>query len=163
MKENLVKPDVKIEWEGHHPEETSPQVPRTAEEQANGSPQSVITTRRHVRTITTTGHITETLADDPESPIPSPEDKNRKILQQHIVHDTQQEHQDVHYQEQQHQQQHQQQHYIHLPPVDSPGERSVEQQQHQVVFTTANGEELQVESHNADEQAIELAVKDQPR
>lgn len=73
MKESLSKQEVKMEWEGRRPGDSSPQVPRTAEEQAGGSPQSVITTRRHVRTITTAGHITESIADaEPESPEPSP-------------------------------------------------------------------------------------------
>ncbi|XP_015111851.1 uncharacterized protein LOC107037688 isoform X2 [Diachasma alloeum] len=151
MKENMMKQEMKIEWEGNHPEEGSPVVPRTAEEQAVESPQSVITARRHVRTITTTGHITETIAEgEPDSPVPSPPEKQNSNMQVVPVAHQEQEA----YQEQQSQ-------YIHVGQ-GSPGEqRSIEQ--HQVIYNTSNSEELQVENQEAEGQAIGLAIKDQTR
>ncbi|KAK0171627.1 hypothetical protein PV328_005058 [Microctonus aethiopoides] len=175
MKENLVKQEIKGEWEGRHPEATSPQVPRTVDEQAGDSLQSVITTRRHVRTITTTGHITETLADDPESPTEcanenSPkishqvEEKNNQENQQVVYQDQQQRQQQQQQQQQQHQQQ-PQEHFLHLPQEESPGDqRNIDPQHHPVVYTTSNGEELhQVDGQNSEGQVIALALKDQSR
>ncbi|XP_074110419.1 uncharacterized protein LOC141534759 isoform X2 [Cotesia typhae] len=168
MKENSLKQETKVDWEARHPEETSPQIPRTAEEQAGGSPVSapiVTTMRRHVRTITTTGHITETIAEDSEpSPVSSPgENKNNnnnnsssnnnninssnKLLQGQGVEHPHAE-QSSHYAEQS---------YIHLPADnDSPDSNQ------QVVYTS-NGEELQVETQNSEGHAITLSLKEPPK
>ncbi|KAK0180444.1 hypothetical protein PV327_006085 [Microctonus hyperodae] len=165
MKENLVKQEIKAEWEGRHPEATSPQVPRTVDEQAGDSSQSVITTRRHVRTITTTGHITETLADDPESPAECANENSPKISHQ-VEEKNNQENQQVVYQDQQQRQQQQsQEHFIHLTQEESPGDqRNIDPQHHPVVYTTSNGEELhQVDGQNSEGQVIALALKDQSR
>ncbi|XP_026667234.1 box A-binding factor-like isoform X2 [Ceratina calcarata] len=68
MKETLPKQDMKREWEENRGEESSPRMIKT-EEQSVESSRTVITSRRHVRTITTTGHITEAVAEpEPDSP-----------------------------------------------------------------------------------------------
>ncbi|XP_034939689.1 box A-binding factor-like isoform X3 [Chelonus insularis] len=150
MKENIIKQEIKTDWETHQPEESSPQVARTAEEQTNGeSPQSVITTRRHVRTITTTGHITETIPEDSESPASSPEEKNK--LMQHVVQESHQTQQEQNYQD------HQQ--FIHLHSEEGSRDQSNNQQ---IVYTPNNGEEMQVDTSN-EGQAITLAIKDQTK
>ncbi|XP_011296853.1 uncharacterized protein [Fopius arisanus] len=151
MKENLMKQDMKIDWEGNRPEEGSPVVPRTAEEQAVESPQSVITTRRHVRTITTTGHITETIAEgEPHSPVPSPSEKSNSMQ---MVPEGHQGHQNREGFQEQHSQ------FIHINQ-ESPGEqRSIDQ--HQVIYN--NGDELQVENREAEGQALGITIKDQAR
>ncbi|XP_014294972.1 uncharacterized protein LOC103569035 isoform X3 [Microplitis demolitor] len=159
MKENSLKQETKNDWEARHPEETSPQIPRTAEEQAGaGSPVNgptiVTTTRRHVRTITTTGHITETIAEDSEpSPVSSPgENKtNHKIIhQQQQTADHQHNEQTSHYQEQS---------YIHLPADNN----STDSNQHQQVVYSNNGDELQVETQNSDGHPITLSLKEPPK
>lgn len=155
MKESLVKQDIKMEWESHRPENNSPQVPQSAEEQAGGSPRTVITTRRHVRTITTTGHITESIAEpESESPEPSPVSAN---LQQQVIQ--QQQHQQHSMQEHQQQQEHHQQ-FGQLSHGGSPGEAK-DQRQH--LAYTANGQELVEEIREAADTPITLVVKEPPR
>ncbi|XP_043283903.1 box A-binding factor-like isoform X2 [Venturia canescens] len=170
MKESLMKQEVKMEWEGRRPGDSSPQVPRTAEEQAGGSPQSVITTRRHVRTITTAGHITESIADaEPESPEPSPpsvkqaahnNNNNIKLLQP-VVHQQQQQQslQQQTEREQQGQQQDSQQQQQQQDPPQEQTNRYQEnnhqshqhQQQHYINISQANSPKDQqrgVEQHH---------------
>ncbi|XP_024937235.1 box A-binding factor isoform X2 [Cephus cinctus] len=146
MKETLVKQEIKVEWDSHPPENNSPQVPQTAEEQACGSPQSVITTRRHVRTITTAGQITESLAEpEPESPEPSPVAANiQQVIQQqqHVVHE-------------------QEQHYVQISHGGSPREQQRAADQQHVVYS--NGQDRQVETSEAAEATITLPAKEPPR
>lgn len=155
MEERTIKQEIKIEWDNHHASENSPQVTGT-DDQTAGSPQSVITTRRHVRTITTAGHITEGIAEvDPESP-----DSNSVTGNLH---------QGLHQQrnEQQHEQQapqqtHQQtqQHYV---QISHPGAEDQQQSADQrVVYATSNGHEVQLEVTETSE-AITLTVKEPPR
>ncbi|XP_076398437.1 uncharacterized protein LOC100875315 isoform X4 [Megachile rotundata] len=69
MKETLVKQEIKREWENDRIEEGSPRMTSTEERSTSESPRSVITSRRHVRTITTAGQITETVSEsEPNSP-----------------------------------------------------------------------------------------------
>lgn len=60
MKETLTKQEIKREWEENSVDEGSPRMAMVAtnpDEQSVESPRTVITARRHVRTITTAGHI----------------------------------------------------------------------------------------------------------
>lgn len=155
MKETLIKQEIKMEWEGHHADDSSPQVPG-AEDQAASSPQSVITTRRHVRTITTAGHITEGIAEiDPESP-----DSNSVTGNLH-----QQRNERQHEQAQQRNYQEEQAHQTHYVQISHPGAAEVQQRaadQQRVVYATSNGQEVRVEVSESSE-AITLTVKEPPR
>jgi len=162
MKETLVKQEIKMEWDGHHTDHNnSPQVPG-GEEQTTSSPQSVITTRRHVRTITTAGHITEGIAEvEPESP-----DSVGNL--HHGLHPRNEQHEQAqqrNYQEeqQQQQQQQQQQHYVQIshPGAEPDQPRPADQQR--VVYATSNGQEVQVEVSETSETTITLTVKEPPR
>jgi len=158
MKETLVKQEIKMEWEGHHADDGSPQIPGT-EDQASGSPQSVITTRRHVRTITTTGHITEGIAEvDPESPDSNSVARNLHHQSQNLLHQqrNEQHEQPRAYQEGQARQT--QQHYVQIPHA-AEDQRSADQQR--VVY--ANGQEVRVEVSENSEATITLTVKEPPR
>lgn len=151
MEERIIKQEIKIEWDNHHA--SSPQVTGT-EDQTAGSPQSVITTRRHVRTITTAGHITEGIAEvDPESPDSNSVTGN---LHQGLHQQRNEQH------EQAPQQTHQQtqQHYV---QISHPGAENQQQSADQrVVYATSNGQEVQVEVTETSE-AITLTVKEPPR
>lgn len=160
MKETLVKQEIKMEWEGHHVDDNSSQVPGT-EDQTAESPQSVITTRRHVRTITTAGHITEGIAEvDPESP-----DSNsvtgslhQGLQQRSEQHEHAQQH--SFQEEQQRTHQAQQQHYVQIAHTGSEDQqRSADQQR--VVY--AGGQEVQVEVSETSDATITLTVKEPPR
>lgn len=150
MKETLVKQEIKMEWEGHHADDSSPQVPGT-EDQAVSSPQSVITTRRHVRTITTTGHITEGI-EDPESP-----DSNSVTGNLHQRNERQ------HDQAQQRNYQEGQAHYVQIshPSAAEIQQRGTDQQR--VVYATSNGQEVRVEVSESSDATITLTVKEPPR
>lgn len=159
MKETLVKQEIKMEWEGHRADASSPQV-AGAEDQANGSPQSVITTRRHVRTITTAGHITDGIAEvDPESP-----DSNSVAasLHQGLHHQRNEQHeQQRNYQEEQQQPHQTQQHYVQLSHAAAENQqRSVDQQR---VVYASNGQEVRVEVSESSDATITLTVKEPPR
>lgn len=156
MKETLVKQEIKMEWEPHHADDSSPQVPGT-EDQAASSPQSVITTRRHVRTITTAGHITEAIAEvDPESP-----DSHSVTGNLH-----QQRNERQHEQAQQRNYQDEQNHQTHYVQISHPGAAEVQQRaadQQRVVYATSNGQEVRVEVSENSEATITLTVKEPPR
>ncbi|XP_012220304.1 uncharacterized protein [Linepithema humile] len=162
MKETLVKQEIKMEWDGHHTNNNSPQVPGS-EEQTTSSPQSVITTRRHVRTITTAGHITESIAEvEPESP-----DSNS--VADNLHHGLHQQRNEQHeqaqqrnYQEEQQQAHQAQQHYV---QISHPGaeDQSRPADQQRVVYATSNGQEVQVEVSETSATTITLTVKEPPR
>ncbi|XP_011687822.1 PREDICTED: nitrogen catabolic enzyme regulatory protein-like isoform X3 [Wasmannia auropunctata] len=160
MKETLVKQEIKMEWEGHHADDNSSQVPGT-EDHTAGSPQSVITTRRHVRTITTAGHITEGITEvDPESP-----DSNsvtgslHQGLQQREQHEQAQQ---CNFHEEQQRTHQTQQHYVQLSHTNTEDQqRSTDQQR--VVYATSSGQEVQVEVSETSEATITLTVKEPPR
>lgn len=142
-------------WDNsHHVNESSPQVTQGTEDHAAESPQSVITTRRHVRTITTAGHITEGIAEvDPESPDSNSVAGNlhqglhQQRSAQHEQQATQQTHQT-------------QQHYVQISHSGAEDQqRSADQR---VVYATSNGQEVQVEVTETSE-AITLTVKEPPR
>ncbi|XP_011864789.1 PREDICTED: uncharacterized protein LOC105560351 isoform X2 [Vollenhovia emeryi] len=160
MKETLIKQEIKMEWDGHHADDNSSQVPRTEDQTATESPQSVITTRRHVRTITTTGHITEGIAEvDPESP-----DSNsvtgslhQGFQQRNEQHEQAQQR---NFQEEQQRTHQAQQHYVQISHTGNEDQhRSTDQQR--VVYTT--GQEVQVEVSDSSEATITLTVKEPPR
>nr|XP_050848400.1 box A-binding factor-like isoform X4 [Vespula vulgaris] len=165
MKETLVKQDIKIEWEGHRSGESSPQLHVT--EEPSDSPQSVITSKRHVRTITTAGHITESIAEiEAESSDSNAVSSN---LQQ-AMHQHQHQHsdQDQHvYQDEQQQgqtQQQGQQQYVQISHANSTEEqqRDGNDQQH-VVYTARNGQDGGVEVSDGADSTITLTVKESPR
>lgn len=158
MKETLVKQEIKMEWEGHHADDNSSQIPGT-EDQTTESPQSVITTRRHVRTITTAGHITEGIAEvDPESP-----DSNSVTgsLHQGLQHRNEQ-HEQAQQRNFQEERTHQtQQHYVQISHTGNEDQqRSTDQQR--VVYATS-GQEVQVEVSETSDATITLTVKEPPR
>ncbi|XP_070165719.1 uncharacterized protein [Polyergus mexicanus] len=154
MKETLVKQEIKMEWEGHHADDSSPQVPGT-EDQAASSPQSVITTRRHVRTITTAGHITEGIAEvDPESP--DSHSVTGNLHQQRNERQHEQAHQRNYQDEQAHQT-----HYVQISHPAEVQQRAVDQQR--VLYATSNGQEVRVEVSENSEATITLTVKEPPR
>lgn len=159
MKETLVKQEIKMEWEGHHVDDNSSQVPG-AEDQTSGSPQSVITTRRHVRTITTAGHITEGIAEvDPESPDSNSVTGNlhQGLQQRNEQHEQAQPH---NFQEEQHRAHQTQQHYVQISHTGNEDQqRSADQQR--VVY--AGGQEVQVEVSETSDATITLTVKEPPR
>lgn len=149
MKETLSKQDIKLEWEDRRlsANSSSPPISRmTAEDQTTGSPQSVITTRRYTRTITATGHITETLTnhppDSPESNSNSVQQVIQQQQQQQIhVKDENSDRQRYHQEEMQHRPEH-----VPISPHGSPNQQQVgDQHQPPVIFTISGGQELQVE------------------
>lgn len=153
MKETLVKQEIKMEWEGHHADDGSPQVPGS-EDQTASSPQSVITSRKHVRTITTAGHITEGIAEvDPESP-----DSNSVTGSLHRQRNERQHEQQRNYHEEQ-------AHQAHYVQISHPGAVEVQQRadQQRVVYGTSNGPEIQVEVSESSGGTIALTVKEPPR
>lgn len=155
MKETLVKQEIKMEWESQHADDSSPQVPVT-EDQTASSPQSVITTRKHVRTITTTGHITEGIAEvDPESP-----DSNSITENLH-----QQRNERQHEQTQQRNYQEEHAHQAHYVQISHPGAIEIQQRadQQRLVYGTSNGPEIQVEVSENSGGTIALTVKEPPR
>lgn len=171
MKEPLVsnQQEVKMEWEGGRQEGNSPQVSQTsADEQSSAeNPRSVITTRRHVRTITTAGHITEGAVVDPESesPVPSPVASNlQQVIQQQQQHrhvasadQEQPEQQHQHQQRYQQEEQHSQQQFIQVSRGSSPGDG---REQHHITYA-ANGQES-AEVHESGETSITIAVSKEP-
>lgn len=155
MKETLVKQEIKMEWESHHVDDSSPQVAGT-DDQTASSPQSVITSRKHVRTITTTGHITEGIAEvDPESP-----DSNSVSGNLH-----QQRNERQHEQTQQRNYHEEQTHQAHYVQISHPGAVEVDQRadQQRVVYGTSNGPQIQVEVSESSGGTIALTVKEPPR
>ncbi|XP_011251073.1 uncharacterized protein LOC105248147 isoform X2 [Camponotus floridanus] len=155
MKETLVKQEIKMEWESHHVDDSSPQVTAT-DDQTVSSPQSVITSRKHVRTITTAGHITEGIAEvDPESP-----DSNSVSGNLH-----QQRNERQHEQTQQRNYHEEQTHQAHYVQISHPGAVEVDQRadQQRVVYGTSNGPQIQVEVSESSGGTIALTVKEPPR
>lgn len=159
MKETAVKQEIKIEWEGHA-DDNSPHV-HGAEDQVTGSPQSVITTRKHVRTITTAGHIEDSSEIGPESP-----DSNSITGNLHQgLHQRCSEHheqaQQRGYQEEQQQTHQTQGHYVQIPhPGVDDQQRATDQQR--VLYATSNGQ-VQVEVSETQDATITLTVKEPPR
>lgn len=180
MKETLVKQEIKQEWEDGQPEEGSPRVTANDEQSAE-PPRTVITARRHVRTITTAGHITETVAEpDPASPDASGIPSNLQLSpQQHHQHQHRQQFQQQTTVEQQprqsrsrnfHEDEQQEsgtqqasQDYLQISQSDV----EIQQQPHRpgeqrVVYLTSNGQEVQVEVPDTVDPAT-LAVKESAR
>ncbi|XP_014476476.1 PREDICTED: box A-binding factor-like [Dinoponera quadriceps] len=159
MKETSVKQEVKMEWDGHA-DDTSPHV-HGAEDQMAGSPQSVITTRRHVRTITTAGHIKDSSEVDPESP-----DSNSLTgnLHQGLHQRGSEQHEQTRgYQEEQQQTHQPQGHYVPIPHSGVDDQQRATDQQQRVVYSTSNGQQVQVEVSVETPEAITLTVKEPPR
>jgi len=158
MKETLVKQEIKREWEGHRVDDNS-QIPGT-EDPTVESPQSVITTRRHVRTITTAGHITEGIAEvDPESP-----DSNSVTGSLHQgLQQRNEQHEQVqqrNFQEEQQRSHQTQQHYVQISHTGNEDQqRSTDQQR--VVYATS-GQDVQVEVSETPEATITLTVTKEP-
>ncbi|XP_015175584.1 PREDICTED: transcriptional regulatory protein GAT1-like [Polistes dominula] len=165
MKETLVKQDIKIEWEGHHSGESSPQLHVT--EEPSDSPQSVITSKRHVRTITTAGHITESIAEiEAESPDSNAvsSDLQQTMHQHQHQHSDQDQHGYQNEQQQQQTQQQGQQQYVQISHANNTEEqqRDGNDQQH-VVYATRNGQDGSVEVSDSADSTITLTIKQSPR
>ncbi|XP_043254953.1 uncharacterized protein LOC122398807 [Colletes gigas] len=168
MKESLAKREIKRDWEHVQPEEASPRM--TATEEPSESPRTVITARRHVRTITTTGQITETVSEaDPDSPDASVISGNLQLepqqqTQHHHQHPQQQPRQRVYQEEEQQDQGSLQatQHFVQISQADGDIQqhRSGEQR---VVYLTTNGQEVQVEVTDTVDPNSTLTVKEQTR
>ncbi|XP_053981194.1 box A-binding factor-like isoform X1 [Hylaeus volcanicus] len=174
MKEALVKREIKREWDDGQAEAASPRM--TVAEEPAESPRTVITARRHVRTITTAGQITESVPEpEPDSPDAS------SVISGNIQLEAQQHHHHHHHHqhhlqhasvEQQHrqsrprgyqedEQQQDSHHFVQISQADGDGQqhRSGEQR---VVYLTTNGQEVQVEvSDTVDPNT--LTVKEQAR
>ncbi|XP_076685357.1 uncharacterized protein LOC143377675 isoform X3 [Andrena cerasifolii] len=159
MKDSLVKHEVKQEWEEGQQEQGSPIRIAVSEEQPVESSRTVITARRHVRTITTAGHITETvLKPEPDSP-----DTNAMPSTVHLQPPQQHQHQHQH-----HHHQHHQHHQFHHQSVDQQpqprpriyqGEEQQEQggqqsSQHFVQISQSDAEVQQQQQHRSGEQRV---------
>ncbi|XP_032456107.1 putative mediator of RNA polymerase II transcription subunit 12 isoform X5 [Nasonia vitripennis] len=169
MKENLQKQDVKLEWENHQQEEGSPhQEPQ--QQSPVESPRSVITSRRHVRTITATGIIETRVESAPNSPENGQTDLQQQ-QQQHIVQQQQQQSRSIKQENQEPpppytEEPHQQQYRIQMSHEHSPDDqqRVVEQKQQQhVIYATSNGQEMQVDGAETTEGTITLNVEERTR
>lgn len=172
MKETLVKQDIKIEWEEHHSGENSPQVQPT--EEPSNSPQNVVTTKRHVRTITTAGRITESIAEIEAESVDTNNVSNN--LQQAMQQHRQQQHhseQDQHsYQQEEEQrqqtqvqiqQQGQSRQYVQISHTNNNEDRQRDgNEQRHIVYTTSNGQEGGIEVAEAADSTT-IAVKSSPR
>lgn len=146
--------ELKMEWDGNRQEENSPQVSQPPDDTGVDNSRSVITARRHVRTITTAGHITEGTVPDQESesPVPSPVASNLQV-----IHGTP--NQEQRYQEQeQHQHQHQQ-FQVQVSRGSSPNESGREQQHH---ITYSTNVQESVESQDHQETPIAISVSKEP-
>ena len=174
MKETLSKQEVKREWEDGRAEEDSPRV-ATTDERSVESSRSVITARRHVRTITTAGHITETVAE--------PEDSQHH---RRSVDDQAQQCRSRSYQDEQQQQQQQQQQdqgcklsILQIAHTEAEMQQQQQQQQQQpqqqqqqqqharsreqsLVYMTSNGQEVRVQVSETVDPSV-LTVKDTVR
>ncbi|XP_017789550.1 PREDICTED: uncharacterized protein LOC108571900 [Habropoda laboriosa] len=159
MKETLTKQEVKREWEENRGDEGSPRV-ITADEPSVESPRTVITARRHVRTITTAGHITETIAepDSPDANAMSSHPANIQLQSQQHHHPHH--HQSVDQQsrprayqdDRQHQQQQPDQgckqtsqHFVQISQTEADIQQQHRSNEQRVVYLTSNGQELQME------------------
>ncbi|XP_011147681.1 box A-binding factor isoform X3 [Harpegnathos saltator] len=159
MKETPVKQEIKLEWEGHA-DDNSSHVHGT-EDQMVGSPQSVIT-RRHVRTITTAGHIEDSSEVDPESPDSNTISRNLHRGLHQRAGEQHEQAQQRGYQEEQQQTHQTQGHYVQIPhPGVDEQQRATDQQR--VVYATSNGQQVQVEVSETPEATITLTVKEPPR
>lgn len=158
MKETLVKQEIKMEWDGHHADDNS-QVPGT-EDRTAVSPPSVITTRRHVRTITTAGHITEGIAEvDPESPDSNSVTGN---LHQGLQQRNEQHEQQRSFQEEQQRTHQTQQHYVQISHSGATEDQQRLTDQQRVVYVTSSGQEVQVKVSETSETTATLTVTKEP-
>ncbi|XP_043591563.1 transcription factor GATA-6-like isoform X2 [Bombus pyrosoma] len=158
MKETLSKQEVKREWEDGRAEEDSPRV-ATADERSVDSSRSVITARRHVRTITTAGHITETVAE------PEADSQHHR----RSVDDQAQQCRSRSYQDEQQQQQQDQGCKLSILQIaHTEAEMQQQQQQHarsreqSLVYMTSNGQEVRVQVSETVDPSV-LTVKDTVR
>nr|XP_033330416.1 uncharacterized protein LOC117222686 isoform X2 [Megalopta genalis]XP_033330417.1 uncharacterized protein LOC117222686 isoform X2 [Megalopta genalis] len=188
MKESLIKREIEHEWEESRVDEGSSRMTGSGnvtaasieeQRQAMESPRTVITARRHVRTITTAGHITENVPE-PE-PEPGPDSPDAAAMSGSLQHQAHHRHHQLQQQslEQQHRQSRSyrdgdqqdpgnQQHFAQI--VRSEADVQQQQQQHQhhrageqrVVYLTSNGQELKVEVPDTLEHAA-LSVKESAR
>lgn len=164
MKETLSKQEVKREWEDGRAEEDSPRV-ATTDERSVESSRSVITARRHVRTITTAGHITETVAE-PEAD----SQHHRRSIDDQAQQCRSRSYQDEQQQQQQQQQQDQGCKLSILQIAHSEAEMQQQQQQQQharsreqsLVYMTSNGQEVRVQVSETVDPSV-LTVKDTVR
>ncbi|KAK2575180.1 hypothetical protein KPH14_002578 [Odynerus spinipes] len=152
MKETLVKPEIKIEWEEHRSGESSPQMQPT--EEPSDNQQSVITSKRHVRTITTAGHIAESTAEiEAESSDTNTVCNLQQVMQQHRQQQhSDQDHHGYQHEEEQRQQtqqiqvQQQARQYVQISHTnnDEGRQRDGNEQRH-VVYATNHGQKDSME------------------
>ncbi|KAJ8686148.1 hypothetical protein QAD02_021942 [Eretmocerus hayati] len=180
MTDNTSQPDAAdLDWSNIKREDSPshemvplPQMDDQRQQNHANNPPSVITSRRHVRTITTTGHITETLVDSElDSPMASEVDISHQEVQnhqhdpRHVKHDGQGT--PVPYvAEQQQQQQQSSQYHVHTSQQQSPDDqqRLVEQQQkqHHIIYATSNGRDARLDGSKA-EASIAMSADGSPR
>ncbi|PBC28653.1 GATA-binding factor A [Apis cerana cerana] len=166
MKETLTKQEIKREWEENNVDEGSPRMPMVGtnpDEQSIESPRTVITARRHVRTITTAGHITETVVDpEPDSP------DNLQSQRQQQHHRSMDEHgqqtRSRTFQEEQQQDQackQNSQSYVQISHTEAEIQQQDRSREQRIVYLTSNGQEVRVVAEAVDPST--LTVKETVR
>lgn len=190
-----MKREMKREWEEGRIDENSSRIVVSGNttvtaideqrQSVESGPRTVITARRHVRTITTAGHITENAAEPesdlgPDSPDANPMSSNLQLQSQHRHQLRQQSAEQQHRQSQprnyrepdeQPDQGEQQpaQHFTHISRSDGDPcdqqqqQRAGEQQRLPVVYLTSNGQEVKVEVSETVEHGGTLSVKESTR
>ncbi|KZC05081.1 GATA-binding factor A [Dufourea novaeangliae] len=187
MNESLVKREIKREWEDTRVEEDSDRTTGSAsgtrtsieEHQPVENSRTVITARRHVRTITTAGHITENVHEtEPETGSNSPDansmpddlqiQPHHRHLQQQSVDQQHCQSQPRHYQEENQRDQgnHQaSQHFVQISRATTDVQQQHQHrpgEQQRVVYVTSNGQEVKVEVPETVDSAT-LSVKESTR
>lgn len=164
MKETLTKQEIKREWEENSVDEGSPRMAMVAtnpDEQSVESPRTVITARRHVRTITTAGHITETVVDpEPDSPDNL---QSQRQQQHHRSMDEQQTRSRTFQEEQQQDQACKQnsQTYVQISHTEAEIQQQDRSREQRIVYLTSNGQEVRVVAEAVDPST--LTVKETVR
>ncbi|XP_016769884.2 box A-binding factor isoform X3 [Apis mellifera] len=164
MKETLTKQEIKREWEENSVDEGSPRmamVGTNPDEQSVESPRTVITARRHVRTITTAGHITEMVVDpEPDSPDNL---QSQRQQQHHRSMDEQQTRSRTFQEEQQQDQACKQnsQTYVQISHTETEIQQQDRSREQRIVYLTSNGQEVRVVAEAVDPST--LTVKETVR
>ena len=166
MKETLTKQEIKREWEENSVDEGSPRMAMVAtnpDEQSVESPRTVITARRHVRTITTAGHITEMVVDpEPDSPDNL---QSQRQQQHHRSMDEQgQQTRSRTFQEEQQQDQackQNSQTYVQISHTEAEIQQQDRSREQRIVYLTSNGQEVRVVAEAVDPST--LTVKETVR
>jgi hypothetical protein len=180
MKDNLQKRNEKLEWDSHRIEENSShqivtrsqindQQQHHQQQMSINNPRSVITSRRHIRTITTAGQITESITDsEPTSPEIVQTEMHNIVHQEHShgqqLRIIKQENLEPPAYTEKHQ------YNIRISHEHSPDgqhrvidNQQLKQQQQHVIFATTNSQEIEIEESEAVESTITMAVEEPSR